>query len=145
MVRVSTLTVIWRNKMETSFKQLSRGMWKMEQNRISWTGRKSSYWAIWSPFKLYMSRIMISESSNLKYCRIHLRIVMIKARIRMEAALMRRGSFLRCATAFSLIRLDWMDTLEECLVLKMYWCNLIIRLSFYLKTWSCSNLENITI
>ena len=49
---------------------------------------------------------MISESSNLKYYRIHLRIIMIKARIRMEAALMRRESFLRCATAFSLIRLD---------------------------------------
>ena len=141
IIKVNILIVSRRKLMATSLKRLTRDMQpnRMLVNRISWTERKSSYWAIWSQYKLYMSKIMILESLNLRIYRTPLRITMIKVKIKMEVVRMRRGSFLKCVIVYNRIRQGLMDTLEECLVLKMCLCNLIIRLSSYRKMLSCSN------
>lgn len=58
-----------------------------------------------------MIKIMISdktENSNHKYCLIHLKTIMpnlIKVN-KMEVARMRHEYFLKCVTAYSLMRLD---------------------------------------
>ena len=62
---------------------------------------------------------MILESLNLRIYRTPLRITMIKVKIMMEVVRMRRGSFLKCVIVYNRIRQGLMDTLEECLVLKM--------------------------
>lgn len=66
-----------------------------------------------------MNKIMILESLNLRIYRTPLRDTMIKVKIKMEAVRMRRGSFLKCVIVYNLTRQGLMDTLEECLVLKM--------------------------